>query len=397
MTETLDSTQNDGLGPHNNISSLQDLIDAATGKNLSISSLLPEGDVSNQADLQYFPFFAIVGQREMKLALMLSLINPSLGGVLLLGSRGTGKTTAVRSLIPLLPEVERSTCYFGCLPEDIEEAGIDVVCPDCAQKYANGISLTHPDSVRMIEVPLNTTLDDVIGSADPQPGTVVPVRITPGLLSQADKNILYIDEINLLPDVITDAILDAAAQGHYIVKRAMASGKYRARFTLIGSMNPEEGRLRPQIMDRFGLRVIVQRLETQTDRIEAYRRVHTFLENPYRLVSQYSLEMLQARNDIILARNICPNVELDDETAAYGVGIIQDLKINSLRADVTLFEAARAYCAADGRTKVCLSDIQAVAPLALRLRRSKFMDDYLATQEIEEQEIEQVITTRDNL
>ncbi len=396
MTETHDSTQNDGLGSHKNISSLQDLIDAATGKNLSISTLLPEGDVSSQADLQYFPFFAIVGQREMKLALMLSLINPSLGGVLLLGSRGTGKTTAVRSLIPLLPEVDRSTCYFGCLPEDIEEAGIDAVCPDCAQKYANDIPLTHPDSVRMIEVPLNTTLDDVIGSADPQHGTADPIRITPGLLSQADKNILYIDEINLLPDVITDAMLDAAAQGHYIVKRGMAAGKYRSRFTLIGSMNPEEGRLRPQIMDRFGLRVIVQRLETQTDRIKAYRRVHTFLENPYRLVSQYSLEMLQARNDIILARNICPTVELDDETAAYGVGIIQDLQINSLRADVTLFEAARAYCAADGRTKVGPLDIQAVAPLALRLRRSKFMDDYLATQEIEEQQIEQVLTKRDN-
>ncbi len=384
-------------GINSNISSLQDLIDAATGKNLSIGSLLPEGEVSNQADLQYFPFFAIVGQKEMKLALMLSLINPSLGGVLLIGSRGTGKTTAVRSLIPLLPEVERSSCYFGCLPEDIEDAGIDAVCPDCAQKYANGTSLTHPDSVRMVELPLNSTLGDVIGSIHSNSLHSESTRINPGLLSQADKNILYIDEINLLSDAIADAILDAAAQGHYIVKRGMSSGKYRSRFTLIGSMNPEEGHLRPQIMDRFGLRVIIQRLESQADRIEAYRRVHTFLETPYRLVSQFSSELILARNDIIQARKTCPTVELNDAIASYGVSIIQDLKINSLRADVTLFEAARAYCAADGRSKVEIRDIQAVAPLALRLRRSKFMEDYLSTQEIEENEIDQVIAKRENL
>ena len=375
-----------------NISSLQDLIDAATGKNLPISSLLSAEEISTQADVQPFPFLAIVSQREMKVALLLSLINPSLGGVLLLGPRGTGKTTAVRSLLPLLPQVDRSSCYYGCLPEDIEEAGIDAVCPECAQKYANNIPLTHPDTVRMVEIPLNTTLDDIIGSLDDQAKKPDKLRIKPGLLAQADQNILYIDEINLLPDEIADAILDAAAQGHFTLKRGLASGKYRSRFTLIGSMNPEEGRLRPQIMDRFGLRVVIHRLETLQERMEAYRRVHVYLENPFRLVSQFNMETIHARTDLIQARKVCPTVELDDEIASYGISLIQKMKIDSLRADITLFEAARAYCAADGRSKVIVSDIHAVLPMALRLRRSKFIDDYLANQEIEEQEINQVIS-----
>jgi magnesium chelatase subunit I len=375
-----------------NISSLQDLIDVATGKNLPITSLLSESEISTQADIQPFPFLAIVGQREMKLSLLLSLINPSLGGVLLLGPRGTGKTTAVRSLLPLLPQVERSSCYYGCLPEDIEEGGIDAVCPECAQKYASGLSLTHPDVVRMVELPLNAKLDDIVGTLDDRTEKPSKFRIKPGLLAQADQNILYIDEINLLQDEIADAILDAAAQGQFILKRGMASGKYRSRFILIGSMNPEEGRLRPQIMDRFGLRVIIHGLDSLEERMEAYRRVHLFFDNPYRMVSQFGEETIQARVDLIQARNICPSVELEDSIAAYGISLIQKMKIDSLRADITLFEAARAYCAADARLKVTKSDIEAVVPMALRLRRSKFMDDYLANQDIEEQEIGQIVT-----
>jgi magnesium chelatase subunit I len=375
-----------------NISSLQDLIDAATGKNMPITSLLSESEISSQADIQPFPFLAIVGQREMKLSLLLSLINPSLGGVLLLGPRGTGKTTAVRSLLPLLPQVERSSCYYGCLPEDIEEGGIDAVCPECAQKYASGLSLTHPDVVRMVELPLNAKLDDIVGTLDDRTEKPSKFRIKPGLLAQADQNILYIDEINLLQDEIADAILDAAAQGQFILKRGMASGKYRSRFILIGSMNPEEGRLRPQIMDRFGLRVIIHGLDSLEERMEAYRRVHLFFDNPYRMVSQFGEETIQARVDLIQARNICPSVELEDSIAAYGISLIQKMKIDSLRADITLFEAARAYCAADARLKVTKSDIEAVVPMALRLRRSKFMDDYLANQDIEEQEIGQIVT-----
>lgn len=373
------------------IRSLKDLIDAATGQNISLSDILKDIAEPSSADVIPYPFLAIVGQKEMKLALMLSLINPSLGGVLLLGPRGTGKTTAVRSLLTLLPMVERSACVYGCIPEDIEFGGIDAVCPDCAKKYAQGIPLTKKDMVRMVEIPLNATIDDVVGGLDERSAHPERSRVKKGLLAQADQNILYIDEVNLLPDNLTDAILDASAQGRYTLRRGMLSASYRSRFTLIGSMNPEEGRLRPQIMDRFGLRVIVQRLETVEERKEAYRRVHVYSQSPVQLSTEYAAETGFIQKEVLRARSFCHQVVLDEETASFGISLIQELKIDSLRADITLFEAARAYCAADNRDKVEKSDIISVAPMALRLRRSSFMDDYFAKQLSEEKEIENAL------
>jgi len=369
------------------IRSLKDLIDTVTGRNIPISETLKDIPEQTMADILPYPFLAIVGQKEMKLALMLSLINPALGGVLLLGPRGTAKTTAVRSLLPLLPQIERSTCFYGCLPEDIEYGGIDAVCPDCAKKFAENIPLTHKDMVRMVEIPLNATIDDVVGGVDERERPQSHQRIKKGLLAQADQNILYIDEINLLTDEINDAILDAAAQGRYTLRRGMMAATYHARFTLIGSMNPEEGRLRPQIMDRFGLRVIVQRLDTSDERLEAYQRVHTYLNNPVRLASEYAAETNFIQQEIIRARKFCPSVHLSDTTAKYGIELIQKLKVDSLRADITLFEAARAYAAADSRESVEIDDIRTVSGMSLRLRRSRFMDDYFAQQLTEEEEL----------
>jgi magnesium chelatase subunit I len=373
------------------IRSLKDLIDAATGRNLPISDILKDSEEPSTVDIVPYPYLAIVGQKEMKLALMLSLINPNLGGVLLLGPRGTGKTTAVRSLLNLLPMVERSACVYGCLPEDIEYGGMDAVCPECAQKYAQSLSLTRKDIVRMVEIPLNSTIDDVVGGLDERTNHPERYKVKKGLLAQADQNILYIDEVNLLPDNITDAILDASAQGRYTLRRGMVSASYRSRFTLIGSMNPEEGRLRPQIMDRFGLRVIVQRLDTMEERMEAYRRVHTYSNNPIILSAEYASETAFIQKEILRARGRCRNIVLDEETASFGISLIQELKIDSLRADITLFEAARAYCAADNRDTVEISDIIAVTPMALRLRRSSFMDEYFNRQLSEEHEIERVL------
>ena len=209
----------------------------------------------------------------MKLALLLSIINPGIGGVLLVGSRGTGKTTAVRSLLELLPGVTRSRCFYGCLPEDLETGGMDAVCPDCARRYAEGLPLTIEDQVRMVELPLNASLEDVVGGLDERALVHERLRLRRGILAHADQNVLYADEVNLLSDEIINAILDAAAQGMYTVRRGVISASYRSRFSLIGTMNPEEGRLRPQIMDRFGLRVIVRGLENPEARLEAYRRV----------------------------------------------------------------------------------------------------------------------------
>ena len=274
-----------------------------------------------------FPFLGIVGQEEMKLALLLTLINPVIGGVLLVGPRGTGKTTAVRSLVDLMPDVQRSRCTYGCLPEDVETGGIDAICPDCARKYAEGEPLTYQDRVQLVELPLNARLEDVVGGLDERAAVHSRLRLTRGLLARADHNLLYVDEVNLLADEIVDAILDAAAQGIFLVQRGAVSATYRARFALVGSMNPEEGRLRPQILDRFGLRVIVRGLEKKHDRLEAYRRSVGFRGNPRSVLNDYAEETEAVRLELVDARRLLPDVRLSTPAEAFGLRIIQELGI----------------------------------------------------------------------
>jgi magnesium chelatase subunit I len=363
--------------------SLRELVDYVAGK--ALAPLPPEDGTLTEA--LPFPFLAIVGQQEMKLALLLGLINPNIGGILLIGPRGTAKTTAVRSLLDLLPQVERSTCYYGCLPEDIETGGITAVCPDCAKKYGEGQPLTAPDRVRLIELPLNAKIEDVVGSIDERAAAHERMRVRRGILAQADRNLLYIDEINLLGDDIIDSILDAAAQGSYTVRRGSIAATYRSRFVLIGSMNPEEGKLRPQILDRFGLRVIVRGLENADERLEAYRRVQAYLANPRQMSGQFSAEMEAAAAEIRSARERVRQVLLPDHIANPAIELVQSMGIDSLRAEITWFESARAYAAADGRTEVTTDDLKVVAPMALRLRRSQFMNRYLQGQSTEEKEL----------
>jgi magnesium chelatase subunit I len=365
------------------IRSLRELVDFVAGK--SLPPLTPEEGRITEA--LPFPYLAIVGQHEMKLALLLGLINPNIGGILLIGPRGTAKTTAVRSLLDLLPLVERSTCPYGCLPEDIEAGGIDAVCPDCAKKYGEGQPLTAPDKVRLIELPLNARIDDVVGGIDERAAAHERMRIRRGILAQADRNLLYIDEINLLGDDIIDSILDAAAQGSYTVRRGPIAATYRSRFVLIGSMNPEEGRLRPQILDRFGLRVIVHGLEDASERLEAYRRVQAYLANPRQMIGQFSAEMEAAASEIIGARERVRKVSVPDKIANPAIKLVQRMGIDSLRAEITWFESARAYAAADGRDEVSMDDLKAVAPMALRLRRSQYMNEYFKGQLGEEKEM----------
>lgn len=333
------------------------------------------------ADVEPFPFLAIVGQDEMKLALALAVINPAVGGVLLIGSRGTAKTTAARSLTDLLPHVRRSLCANGCTEEMLEEGGMNVICKSCAQKVGYGQPLTIEDRVRIIELPLNARLEDVVGGINERVALEQQrVRLERGILAQADGNILYIDEVNLLDDGVTDAILDAAAQGFYTVRRGPLNLRYRARFLLIGSMNPEEGRLRPQIMDRFGLRAIVRGLPDGEDRFQAYRQAIQYRYSPEGLAAAYADETLLLAEEIERAKERLPQVEISAGAKALGLRLVQGLGIDSNRAEITLFEAARAYAAADERLEAVEADVEAVALLALRQRRSSALTQFYERQ-----------------
>src|SRR5215813_2539985 len=263
------------------------------------------------ADNLPFPFLALVGQLEMRTALLISVINPAVGGVLLIGPRGTGKTTAVRSVGSVLPDVEVSTCPEGCLPEDFKRNGPAGVCAECAEKLARGLPITRMEPVKLIELPLNARLEDVVGGINERIAVQQQkVRLERGILARADQNLLYIDEVNLLNDDIADAILDAAAAGSYTVRRGAMAGTYRSRFVLIGSMNPEEGSLRPQIMDRFGLRVAVRGLMDINERLEVYQRVRAYRTNPRAFIREWAEDILNAREEIGAARELLNEVTL---------------------------------------------------------------------------------------
>lgn len=351
------------------------------------------------ADNEPFPFLAIIGQEEMKLALLLAIINPRVGGVLLIGSRGTAKSTAVRSLIDLLPQTTRSLCPngMGCTEEIIQQGDMTDVCQVCAQRFAYEEPLSEQERMRLVELPLNARMEDVVGGIDERAAIEQNhIRLERGILSQADHNLLYIDEVNLLEPAIIDAILDAAAQGAYTVRRGPNKLTYRAQFVLVGSMNPEEGRLRPQIMDRFGLRVVVRGLNDAAERYEAYERALWHRQHPEAMAAAYADETLALAEEIQRAVELLPAVTIHDAARDLGLKLIRDAKIESNRAEITLFEAARAHAAAAGREVAIGDDVTAVAVMALRQRNSVELTAFFAEQAAEDARLENLISKATN-
>lgn len=373
---------------HPKINSLQELLDQVSGKNISVTNT---GEESPFSQSPVFPFLAIVGQKELKLALTLSVINPNVGGVLLIGTRGTGKTSAIRGIANILPKNKVSACYYGCTEKDIELNGLDGVCPECAKKFGEGQSLSKLEQVRLIELPLNATLENVIGGLDERHLLHNRMRLKRGILASADKNILYIDEVNLLSNEIIDAILDASAAGHYTVRRGPVSANYNARFTLIGSMNPEEGTLRPQILDRFGLRLFVKGLTNTEQRLKAYKYVTTFKNNPQQLIDDFEKDTANLKLEIQEAKEAFKQITLPEPVAIRGIQLVQAMGIDSLRADQTLLEAAKAYAAADKRTEVTFDDVKTIAPMVLRMRKSEFMEKFFAEQNKKQKTIDELL------
>ncbi|WP_198943774.1 ATP-binding protein [Halorubrum sp. SD683] len=322
-----------------------------------------------------FPFTAIVDQTEMKRALVLNAINPDVGGVLIRGERGTAKSTAVRALAEVLPDIEAvADCPYGCPPDDH-----DRMCDDCRERHDAGDDLpTETRPMRVVDLPLNASEDRVVGSIDLERAVQAGERqFEPGILAEANRNILYVDEVNLLDDHIVDVLLDAAAMGENIVEREGVSFRHPSEFILVGTMNPEEGDLRPQLLDRFGLVVDVEGVTEVDDRVEISRRRAAFEADPEAFRAEHVDEQAAIREDIAAAQARLDGVALGDDVARLIAGMNIELDVDGHRGDITLRRAARTLAAFEGDDEVTARTVRRVARMALehRLQRLPFEEE----------------------
>ncbi len=336
-----------------------------------------------------FPFSAIVGQQEMMLAIQIVAVDFSVGGVLVLGDRGTGKSTAVRALADLLPPIKVvKDCPYGCDPS---RAGAQ--CPLCLAT-GTGKLATSTRPVPMVDLPLGATEDRVVGALDLEKALSQGIKeFAPGLLAQANRGFLYIDEVNLLDDHIVDLLIDVAASGENLVEREGLSIRHPARFVLVGSGNPEEGELRPQLLDRFGLSVEVKTPQDLAQRVQVVRRRDAFERNPQAFRDEWEPANHKLRQRIVKARKLIANIEVCDDVMMLIARLCQQLGTDGLRAELTLIRAARAYAALQAEVQVDVSHVRMVAPLALRHRlRRNPLDDTGSGARVQ-RAVEEVLTT----
>jgi magnesium chelatase subunit D len=317
--------------------------------------------------MSYYPFSAIVGQPQMKLALLLCAIDTSLGGVLICGDKGSAKSTASRALTAVLPAIKRRPgCLYNCLPE-----APCAVCTVCNVEHPEpGISGTVP----FVTLPLGATEDRVIGALDLERairGATTLQAFKPGMLATAHRGVLYIDEVNLLSDHLVDVLLDVAAMGVNTVQREGMSLSHPARFTLIGTMNPEEGDLRPQLLDRFGLMVDVLAPRDKALRTEVVRRRIAFEADPEGYAKGWEREQLDLRRQIYNAQCLAPDVEVQDALLELISHLCCEFEVASMRADIVMYKAVRALAALDGRNAATPDDVRTAAELVLPHRRRR--------------------------
>jgi magnesium chelatase subunit I len=338
-----------------------------------------------------FPFSAIAGQDEMKRALLIAAIDPSVGGVLVFGDRGTGKSTAVRALAALLPKIRVVTdCLYGCDP-----SADDALCAqECRGRRPNGARKTGLVPIPVVDLPLGATEDRVVGALDLERAMTQGIKVfEPGLLARAHRGFLYIDEVNLLEDHLVDLLLDVAASGENVVEREGLSVRHPARFVLVGTGNPEEGELRPQLLDRFGLSVEVKTPDDLATRIEVVRRRDAFECDPVPFAAKWEKEDARLRRRISSARVRLSAVRVSDIVLGRMAKLCIGLGTDGLRGELTLMRAARAFASFDGSTEVNDRHLRAVAPAALRHRlRRNPLDEAGSTARIE-RAVEEVLGT----
>src|SRR5205807_4651715 len=313
-----------------------------------------------------YPFTAIVGQEEMKLALLLNVVAPSIGGVLVMGHRGTGKSTAVRALADLLPPLTAVRgCAFNCDPSDAA-----ALCDDCRARLRSGAQLRRERrSVPVVELPLGATEDRVCGTIDLGRALKEGVKaFEPGLLARANRGFLYIDEVNLLEDHLVDLLLDVAATGRNLVEREGVSAEHPARFVLVGSGNPEEGELRPQLLDRFGLCAEVETVTDLDSRVLIVEHREAFDRDPQGFNASRRDEQTRLRRRVLRAARNYESVAVTRPLLRSIAELCVRLGVDGHRGEITIARAARALAAFEGRREVSAEDVRRVAPMSLRHR-----------------------------
>lgn len=331
-----------------------------------------------------FPFAAIAGQDDMKMALLLNVINPAIRGVLIRGEKGTAKSTAVRGLVELLEETTAvADCRYHCNFDEPE-----FYCPECKARLDNQETLSPVQrKKRVIELPVSATNDRVVGTLDIERALKEGVKVfEPGILAEANNNLLYIDEVNLLEDHVVDVLLDSAAMGVNTVEREGVSYSHPARFILIGTMNPEEGDLRPQLLDRFGLLVQVRGEADKSIRKEIIKRRLAYEQDAQALAAAFAQEENVLRKRIAKAREILPSIEVPEEIYDIAVNIGITFEVDGHRADITLIKTAKTISAFEAHPRVTREHVLRAAALALphRMRKHPFENTSLDMQRIRE-------------